>query len=216
MPRHTFRIGVEMRNAVQRYVAAAIARVDPRRYNQEATYVTALAHAMEGVAYDGPDGRVSFTSTVFDDRGPKSAESRLGADIAITAEIEQAANRVRKAILVQAKLGTIADLPNHERQRLRGQVQRMREHTRSPKVMEIPGSDGLRDPKVMSGIRLLQDQVRRSVPLPSYITSRVLTTLDGDTRPAFVNLVQDSRAQRIHVVALLTGGRASQATVIDD
>src|ERR1700687_2647299 len=104
MPRHTFRVAVDMRNAVQEHVAAAIAQIDPRRFRQEPTYVAALAHAIEGVAYDGPEGKVSFASTVFDDRSPTAAEGWLGADLAITAEIEQGTNRVRKAILVQAKL----------------------------------------------------------------------------------------------------------------
>jgi hypothetical protein len=206
MPRHTFPIPEDVRVAVRAHVSEAVASVDPRRFNQEANYVAALARAIEGVAYDGPNGKVSFTSTVFDDRGPKSAESRIGADIAITAEIVRGTTRVRKAILVQAKLGRVADLPANDRNRLRGQVQRMRSHTRSPKVMEIPEANGIRDPRVLSGRRLLGDGVRRSVPLPGYITSRVLTTLDGDTRPDFVDAVQESSATRIHVMALLAGG----------
>ncbi len=142
MPRHTFPIPEDVRVAVRAHIAAVVARVDPRRFNQEATYVAALANAIEGVAYNGPNGKVSFTATAFDDRGPNSAESRIGADIAITAEIERGTTRVRKAILVQAKLGRVADLPADERNRLRGQVERMRgqtDHRRSWRFQKRTG-----------------------------------------------------------------------------
>jgi hypothetical protein len=202
MPRHTFPLRADVRDAVKKHVSVAIGRLDPSRFNQEANYVAALAHAVEGVAYDGPNGKVSFSSTVFDDRGRNSAESRLGADIAITADMEQEDRQIRKAILVQAKLGVIPDLSTSELNRLRQQVRQMQRHTRSPKVMEIPESDGSREPRILSGRRLIEGGVRHSVPLPSYFTSRVLTTLDGDTRPDFVDAVQDSRATRIDILAL--------------
>src|SRR5437764_2764245 len=124
MPRHTFRIPPAMRIAVQKHVEDAVRGVDPRRFGQEAPYVAALAHAIEGVAYDGTEGKVLFSSTVFDDRGRNSAERRLGADLAITAEIEREASHIRKAILVQAKLGPVNELPAARQTDLHDQIRR--------------------------------------------------------------------------------------------
>ena len=107
MAKHGFRFQPEVRDAVRRHVAAAVASIDPRRYRQEHAYSTALAHALEGVPYSGPHGRVEFKSTVVDDRGRGAAEKWSGADLAITANVSYGGQQVRKAILVQAKRGQL-------------------------------------------------------------------------------------------------------------
>lgn len=203
MPRHHFRVPQDMRDAVQDHVRRAIEGVSPKRYRQESPYLTAVAHALEGTPYDGPSGKVTFTSTVFDDRGRNSAESRLGADLAITADITSGGVTIRKAVIFQAKLGKLTELPPDEDARLRGQVEDMLAETRSPKVIEMPTDDTGRSMNVHSGRRFYNGIATRAVPLPEYVTSRVLTTLDGDTREPFINSVQDSSFPQVHITTLI-------------
>jgi hypothetical protein len=203
MPRHTFRIPEAMRDAVQRYVERAISGVAPTRYRQEPQYLTAVAHALDGIAYEGEHGKVVFTSTIFDDRGANSAEKRLGADLAITAVIDSQGDRVRKAIIFQAKLGDLHDISPSKAKELRSQVKKMIDHTRSPKIIEIPSLNGERSLRVHSGRRYHSGATTRAVPFPEYVTSRVLTTLDGDTREAFIDAVQNSEFPGFHIDAFL-------------
>src|SRR6266513_5543528 len=107
MPRHTFRFPREVVESIKQHVRQAIDAVEPSRHRQEANYTAALVNRLKGIAYKGEHGEVVFDSTVFDDRGRNSAEHRLGADHAITATISDGARTVRKAILVQAKLGSL-------------------------------------------------------------------------------------------------------------
>jgi hypothetical protein len=188
---------------VTSHISSAIESVSPQRFRQEANYVAALARAIEGSAYHGPSGAVVFSSTVVDDRGRNSAEHQYGADLVITADITGPAGRIRKAIMVQAKLGMIADLDNTERSFLNGQIEKMQAVTRSPKVMEIVETDGVRMPRMVSGCRVVNGESYRPMDLPAYFTARVLTTLDGDTDEDFVAAVQDSGLTRINTTATL-------------
>lgn len=200
MPHHSFRSPYELREAVKRYVRKAVEELSSQRFKQEPAYTAALAAKLDGVAYDGKHGKVTFQATVFDDRGRNAAEDRLGADFAITAEISDGRDQVRKAIIFQAKRGFIADLSASETDRLFGQIRTMRQHTRSPKVLEL-GDERRRRPRVISGTRVVERG--RYVPqeLPEYFTGRVLTTFDGDTRPDFIASVQYSSFPTIHMLA---------------
>jgi hypothetical protein len=194
-----------VRNAVRRYVENAVASIDPRRFNQEGAYIAALARQLEGIAYKGSDGTIEFQSTVVDDRGPNAAEKWSGADLAITAEISDRSVRVRKAILLQAKSGDLANLRGKEAERLREQIGRMRRLTRSPKIMDLPrygtGDSTRAAPGIYSG-RAYEARGRpRRYRLGDYIIQRVLTTLDGDTRPHFVDGVEESRLSKLKVIA---------------
>jgi hypothetical protein len=147
---------------------------------------------------------VQFSSTIIDDRGPGAAESWSGADLAITATISDGEATIRKAILIQAKLGKIDDLDTEKLERLRHQIRDMKKLTRSPKVMDIPEQDGVRTPRIISGTRILHNDPFRPFSLESYVVARVLTTLDGDTRGDFVESVQESRLTRLKIRADLT------------
>jgi hypothetical protein len=186
---------------VRKYVEHAVAGLSPERYRQEPPYTAALAGRMDGTAYKGNDGFVVFKSTVVDDRGRGAAESWSGVDWVITAKISDGDKTIEKAILIQAKLGRVDDLDDTELSRLRDQIEDMRRLTRSPKVMEIVESNGMRIPRIVSGVRILDGQQYHSYDLGSYITSRVLPTFDGDTRPSFVSGVQDSTLTQVRVLA---------------
>jgi len=184
-------------------VINAVESVDPRRFNQEAAYVAALAQALDGTAYRGTDASIVFRSTVYDDRGRNSAERRFGADFAIVARIASPDDFIEKVILVQAKRGEIEDLSRSQLDELKTQIRRMRQLVMAPKVMEIPESSGIRTPRMISGNQIHDDNAYRPMSLANYIVARVLTTLDGDTRPDFVASVEDSTLAKVVTIAKL-------------
>jgi hypothetical protein len=57
--------------------------------------------------------------------------------MAITASISDGSLDIRKAVLVQAKMGKVENLSNSERERLEDQIRMMRYLNRAPKVLEI-------------------------------------------------------------------------------
>lgn len=201
MPKHAFKFPREVVDAVKRHVQSAIDAVAPERYKQEANYTAALLARLDGVAYSGRHGNVVFTATVFDDRGPNSAESKYGADHAITATVSNGQTIITKVILVQAKLGHIDDLTKKERDFLKEQIEKMKKVVPSPKVMEIPSSDGRRYPAVISGNRIHKGSGYRPMELSKYFVTRITTTLDGCTDPEVVAAVKDSSLSRLNVHA---------------
>lgn len=201
MPRHTFSFPERVRNKIREYVDKRVLSVDARRYNQESKYVSALIKSLEGIAYEDSDAYVKFAATDIDDRGKGSAESWFGADFVFSATIYDNEKEIKKVICVQAKLGNIDDLNATELDDLKWQVEKMKQFTRSPKVMEIEEVDGVRFPYIVSGNRILSDELYESTFLSDYIVRRILTTLDGDTRPAFVEAVQDSSVPILEIQA---------------
>jgi len=201
MPRHAFKLPREVVEAVRRHVINAIEAVTPGRFHQEANYTAALVNRLEGTAYQGPFGSVKFRATVFDDRGPKSAESRLGADFAIIATIADSDRTIEKVILVQAKLGIVEDLDQREVAFLREQIQKMKQLVYAPKVMEIPETNDRRFPRMVSGNNILNDAPYQPMSLENYFVARVTTTLDGCTDRRAVVLAENSSLTKLHVQA---------------
>lgn len=205
--RHTFRFPDHIKEAVRAHVRRAVTSVDQRRFRQEPAYTTALIHGLEGIAYEDDDGFVSIRATSVDNIGPGTAESWSGADFAITATIRQEVRSIEKAILVQAKLGGLDELSKDERERLVGQVRDMSTYTRSPKVMVVPIVDGVREPRMLSGRRILDGESPRGYALSDYVVARITTTLDGDTRSEFVSAVQESSFSQLRIHAEMRGSR---------
>jgi hypothetical protein len=199
MPKHAFKFPRQVVESIKQHVRLAIEAVGPNRYRQEANYTAALVNRLEGTAYQGEHGSVVFHSTVFDDRGPKSASSRLGADHAITATISDRMRIVQKAIMVQAKLGHLTDMDERESDFLKEQLGKMKQLVEAPKVMEIPEFGGRRYPQMVSGNNFLDDQPYNPMDLPDYFVARVTTTLDGCTDPEVVSIVQDSSLTQLHI-----------------
>ena len=168
-------------------------------------YTAAMLARLIGTAYDDDDAFISFQPTVVDSIGRGSAERWSGADFAISATIRDGRREIRKAILAQAKLGSFEELPAREQTRLLDQVKNMRRLTRSPKVMVVPTINGRRQPRMLSGVRLSENRKSVGHTLPDYFVARVLTTLDGDTRPSFVDGVQDGTLADLRVFAELRG-----------
>jgi hypothetical protein len=201
LPRHAFRFPEEVRDAVRQYVSARVKGVDPRRFRQESHYCIALIHGLIGIAYEDTAGFVQFEVTSIDDRGKGAAESFAGADFVITATVSDNQSTVKKAILMQAKLGDVKSMSPSGLNDLKGQIKKMKLFTRSPKVMEIIEDNGTRQPRIISGTNLLNDHDYTSVDFSDYMVRRVLTTLDGDTRASFVDNVQESSLPELRVRA---------------
>ena len=84
---------------------------------------------------------------------------------------------------------------------LKKQIEKMKNVVPSPKVMEIPESDGKRYPAIISGNRVLEGDDYTAMQLPEYFVARVTTTLDGCTDPEVVAAVNDSTISRLNVHA---------------
>jgi hypothetical protein len=179
MPRHAFKFPPEVVQAIRRHVTNAIDAVNPDRYHQEANYTAALVNRLEGTAYNGPHGSVTFQATVFDDRGKGSTESRLGADYAIIATVTDGHRTVRKAILVQVKLGKIEDMSQNSLAALHEQILKMKQLVAAPKVMEVPEAHGARHPQMISGNKILAESTYRAMSLENYFVARVTKTWWG-------------------------------------
>jgi hypothetical protein len=105
--------------SVKKYISDAIARVDINRYNHETAYINAILAKLDGVAYHDQTTHIEFMSTIATDRGPNCAESKYGADFALTCNIMMPDNTIiNKAVLGQAKKGKISELSNSEKRRL--------------------------------------------------------------------------------------------------
>jgi hypothetical protein len=204
--RHAFSFPPHIREAVRLHVRKAVEGIAPGGFAQEPAYVAALLGRLNGTAYEGADGSVIFTTTNVNSIGPGAAERWSGADLAIVAAVAKGNVQIKKAILAQAKLGTLRELPSREGDRLVGQIKDMRRLTRSPKVILIGETNGHREPVVASGTRIAEGLPTKMVPLPDYFVRRVLTTFDGDTRSQFVVGVQDSTLRQLRVAVRVLEG----------
>ncbi len=185
---------------MRRYTEQAVEAIDPNRFVQEDDYTAALAGRLVGTAYEGAQGRVTFQSTVATSAGRNSAERRTGTDVAFVVTLTQGPHTVRKAILAQAKKGSVGSLSPHELGKLKEQLTRIMSVVSAPKVLEIPGESGV-GVNVKSGRKVLVDETASSIPLGSYFTRFVLTCIEGDTSLRTLGLVQDSRMTSVRISA---------------
>jgi hypothetical protein len=208
--RHAFSFHPDVRDAVRRHVYEAWTALSAHEFAREPAWVAAFAGRLHGCAYEGPHGLVDFQSTIMDERGRGSVESRFGADLAITASVSDGGIAIRNAILLQAKLGRLSHLAPAEAPRLIDQIRKMQQLTRAPKILEIPTEHGDGRPYVLSGILMAEGRSTQALRLEDYFTRRVLPTLDGDTRDGFVDAVQESALTRVHVRAIRTIPRSGR------
>jgi hypothetical protein len=188
-----------LKNIIRTHIAKAVSRVDVSRYSQEPAYVNAVLARIDGLVYEGAYGHVELKSTVVNDRGPNSAESKYGADFAITAIIESAGTEVEKAIIGQAKKGRIEELNRQESERLQKQVAKMASHTNQYVILEVPELYG-NSPRIRLPYQIRPDQYKYPMSLEDYISSQLVQCLHGDRRGEFVSAVQDSSLSRLSII----------------
>ncbi|WP_146039421.1 MULTISPECIES: hypothetical protein [unclassified Variovorax] len=159
--------------------------------------MTALLGKLDATVYDGPHGYLELRATSVDDRGPASAESISGADFAITAYVGTGMSQLKKAVLGQAKRGSVESLKPSETSRLAGQVAKLRERTKHFVVFETPQARGetvgVRRSMPANPIRLHAPQT-----LEDYLEQLVRCS-HGDRRQVFVEAVQDASLPELSV-----------------
>ena len=211
------RIPPEAAAALSRHVSHSVGRLDPARYNQEPAYVIALLGRLDAVVYDKGGFFLELRSTVVTDRGPKSGESKWGADFGITALISDQFETVKKGILGQAKRGDLRNLPPHEAERFRLQGVHMSAATESLIGLEVPTAPAtqplvriLEVPFVYQGVPI-QRTLRRfdskiwplsggtpplflgeAMPIGRYLSSELIRCLHGDTSAVFLQGISES------------------------
>jgi hypothetical protein len=131
------------RRALMRHVSWAVQRLDPARYYQEPAYITALFARLDAVVYRAKGLTLEIKSTVVSDRGPNSAESIWGADFGVVASVISEEGNVEKAVLGQAKRGSLVTLAPGEAEGFRRQVIKMAEATHSTIGFEMPKEIGM-------------------------------------------------------------------------
>jgi hypothetical protein len=203
MPKHAFSFPKCVRAAVREYVAKSVAAIDSTRYRQEPEYVASLLTRLEGTAYQGPEGHIELTPTIYNSLGPNSAEYRYGADFSLMASVSDRTLSIKKVILVQAKIGPLDKMDRRSRDQLERQILKMKKLVPAPKVMEIVERGGIRVPRIASANRFITRNSYTKVPLEDYVVRRVLTTLDGNTSHEVVRAVQDSRLSELRIRAKL-------------
>jgi hypothetical protein len=188
----------EIRHAIRKHVEHAVFRLSPERYEQEHAYVAALIARLDGLVYDGAAGRVEFLGTVVNDRGPNSAESRWGADFALTASLSQGERSSHKAVLGQAKRGRVHNLSSSERSRLDGQCSQMMSATSSCVILETPSFHRDEEP-VLPTVQILGDSEPDAMTIADYFIDQFAVCLHGDRRSDFVIRASNSRLNSLHL-----------------
>lgn len=194
MPRHAFQFPKYIRTELKEFINRKINETDKTRFEQESNYVAAFFGKLDGYIFQDENYIIKFTTTIYNDRGAHSAESRLGADFSITATISDHEKKVRKVILFQAKKLE----KDVKRKKTYEQIKTMKLWTAAPKIFVI--GDSNESPYVYSANKILKKNKCYKFKLAEYVTKRVLTTFDGDTRTKFVEVVQESRLNNLDIL----------------
>ncbi|MCJ8294278.1 MAG: hypothetical protein MJK15_07715 [Colwellia sp.] len=183
----------EIERKVKEYFLNACSRLDRIRYAQESAYVDALIGRLDGeLDFGDGNGSIIFTPTIVADRGPGCAENLYGADFAIVFKSANVEEPIHKAILSQAKNGTVDKMPKGEVIRLSEQCEKMARFTNSYIVLEAPSDDGAM-PTVRIGTPSSKSWGKIRMGLDDYFLELVLSCRHGDKRQGFVNAVASSK-----------------------
>ena len=201
MPRHSFKYSKEFLSELREKIQNAFFDLQPERFGQEPKYTSALLGRLHGIEVRSRYGEyVRIEATDIDDRGAGSAESRYGADFAITATVGDSNQKIRKAILVQVKNQSIDTLPPSQEKDLKEQIKKMKTVVSSPKVAGIRRSRGSAILEVSSGNKVLYGEEYTKSDFPAYFNQRVITTLDGTTDETIVEALQESDLRKLDVL----------------
>ncbi|EGV1832341.1 TPA: hypothetical protein ACN335_003871 [Vibrio parahaemolyticus] len=175
------------------YIDAVSRKLPLERFQHETAYVNAFLGAMEGTLKLNREKELefSFIGTVVNDRGPKSAEKRFGADFSLVFTD----GKVEKAILSQAKNAPVTKLTKREKERLNEQCKKMDRHSSEWVVFEMPERSG-----DIPTVSFLLDGNVKNIPIDEYITIYVLGCIHGDRREEFITSVTRSDLAGLELV----------------
>ncbi|MGL1115574.1 hypothetical protein ABMX85_21890 [Vibrio vulnificus] len=178
---------------ISEYISAVSRKLPLERFQHEAAYVNAFLGAIEGTLELNKDKELEFRfiGTVVNDRGPKSAEKRFGADFSLVFTD----GLVEKAILSQAKNAPVTNLSKREAQRLTEQCEKMDRHSSDWVVFEMPEKSG-----GIPTVCFLLDGDIKNMPIDEYITTYVIGCIHGDRREEFVSSVTKSDLAGLELV----------------
>lgn len=159
--------------------------IERSSFQQEPMYVAALMGKLTGM--DIKIGATRLKTTMVNDRGPGSAESKTGADFAII--LENYETNVFKAILGQAKGGAIKKLQPAQRKNFDDQCEKMKQYTNYYIALEAPS--GNQTPQVHE-FNNNPPPLAQIMTLDKYLVDRFLACHHGDNRPDFTSAVKNS------------------------
>ncbi len=201
MPKHTFKFSSEFLSLLRQKIADAFVGLQPERFGQEPKYTSAVLGRLHGIEVENSYGEyVKIEATDIDDRGANSAESRYGADFAITATVRDSKRTIRKAILVQVKNQPIDSLSPSQERGLKEQIQKMKNVVSAPKVAGIRRDAHGSMLEVSSGNKILRGEDYSKSDFPAYFNQRVITTLDGTTDKKVIDALQASDLRKLDVI----------------
>lgn len=189
----------EIRIRVKEHFRSACKNLDRRRYLQESAYVDAFIARLDGTLYIGKDnGFIQFTPTIIADRGAGSAESKYGADFTIVFQSKAVERPINKAIISQAKNGSIDNLSKSENTRLIDQCKKMARITNSYIILEAPNISGAM-PTVKIGDPATELWQKDSIDFDDYFLDQILSCIHGDVRDSFIEGVACSKLSGIKI-----------------
>jgi hypothetical protein len=188
--------------------------------------VPALFGKLDAIVYNKADFSLELKSTVVNDRGQNSAESKWGADFGIVASISSPRERVDKGVLGQAERGSLIDLAPAQAQEFRQQVVKMSAATAATIGFEVPMKNGalpnvriLEVPRLYQGVpiqRFFRNYEGRipsnssadppvllgeAIPLGRYLYGELIRCLHGDDNDTLVKGISDSSLTNLRIVA---------------
>ncbi|MCG6411115.1 hypothetical protein K6U17_18065 [Vibrio fluvialis] len=175
---------------ISTHIQKAARRVDLARYKQEPAYVTAFLSRLDGeveIIDENETITIEFLPSVIADRGPRSAESKFGADFSIVFSN----GKINKAILSQAKRDKITKA---DAVKLKQQCEKMSRYTDHWVVLKMPAVSG-QVPQIS-----FKNDGSDSIPFDVYITDHIISCFHGDRSERFVNVVQDSDLRRLDII----------------
>jgi hypothetical protein len=210
--------------ALSRHISQAVKRIDPVRYRQEPAYVAALFGKLDAVVYHDAGLTVELKSTIVGDRGRNSAESKWGADFGLIASISGPTERQEKAVLGQAKRGSLISLAPTDASNFREQALRMSVATEAIVGLEVPETAGalpmirILEVPMLYGTAPIQRYFRKYVariqsdnlrepplllgePLQigRYLYTELIRCMHGDADTNFVHDVEDSSLSSLKI-----------------
>lgn len=198
---HPIQFPKEFKDGLSQFLNDALQRVKFRRYGNEPNYTPAFIQALDGLRYVGAHWQVTFEGSAMTSVSQHSAEWWSGADCAVVTTISEIGKPdIRKASLFQAKRGFVETLKPSEHHRLVEQIKDMRALTKHPKVLEIFKGTGA-VPTVVSGTGILNGRRLQHQSFGRWVSTRILPTFDGDTRPHFIEGVLDADLSKLRIYA---------------
>jgi hypothetical protein len=195
----------ETKARLSQLLNARLRQVDFSRYGNEPNFTPALIQELHGVVYEDDICTVIFEGAVMTSVSKYSAEWWAGADCSVVATISEGGIRtIKKATLIQSKIGKIEQLPSARKEQLIEQIRDMRALTNHPKVLEISKSPN-EVPTVVSAVGILTRRRLQHQTFGDWVATRVLPTFDGDTRPPFVAAVLDAQLSKLKIYARKKG-----------